>query len=566
MENIDLKQLAEYLRQNMTPKDRLALQRLKISKRRHYGAYKDDPIGYVENILRIDSLWHKQMEILEALVKHQKVMVMSGNSIGKTHIAACAISWFVDTHVPDESKNEACMALSTAPSEQHVKDVLWREIRTQRNGRDLLPKAPRLEYSHNWFAEGFTTRNQEAFKGRHPKYLLVVFDEAIGVDRMFFQAADTMVSHPDNHRWLIIFNPTDPTSYVYDLYVREDWHKIRLSALEHPNIIAGLKGLEPPIPSAVSYTWVLDQLKHECIKITESDVEVGDFEWPPRFTPECKNGTCEHEHQWYRPSPFFSHAVLGQWPSGASDSLWTPALIDFCEKTQFPIPDPSWSIDATEQFVVRFGAPEIGIDPAYQGRDFTAIAVRWGRSLVHAELRQGWEPAWTAGRAKQLANHWAKLARLSPYEIPIKIDKDMFGHAIAQHKGDYRFILISGANRALKENKYANRRSELWVNTVEMAKKREIEWSRLSDEHKRLLSRELLAASHHPDSRGRTFVEKKDQIKKKIGRSPDLADAVNLACMRIWRPKREIVVPEHDRYENFYGYTGNTPSKNWMLA
>ena len=566
MEQIDIRGLAQYLRQNMTKKDIEALRKLKKGKVRYYGEYKDDPVGYVENVLRIHTLWHKQIEILEALVKHQKVMVMSGNSIGKSHIAACAISWWVDTHIPNERANEACMALSTAPSEQHVTDVLWREIRTQRNGRNLLPKAPRLEYSHNWFAEGFTTRNQEAFKGRHPKYLFIVFDEAVGVDRMFFQAADTMISHPDNHRWLIIFNPTDPTSYVYDLFMREDWHKIRLSALEHPNVIAGLKGLEPPIPSAVSYQWVLEQLRNECLKISESDVEVGDFEWPPRYTPECKAKSCEHDHQWYRPSPFFSHAVLGQWPAGSSDSLWTPALIDFCEKHTYEIPDSSSSIDDIENFVKRFGAPEIGIDPAYQGRDFTAIAVVWGKSIVFSELRQGWEPAWTAGRAKQLANYWAKRARLSPYEIPIKIDKDMFGHAIAQYKGNYRFILISGSNRALKESKYANRRSELWCNTSEMAKRREIEWSRLSEEHRRLLAREFLAASHRPDSRGRTFVEKKDQIKKKIGRSPDLADAVNLACMRIWRPQKETIRPEQDRYENFYGYVGNTPSKNWMLT
>ena len=564
MDDSYLRELARVLKENMTTRDKEKLNRIKIEDRKTYEQYKNDPVGYAEKVLGIKTLWHKQVEILKALVTHQKVMVMSGNSVGKSHIAACAVSWWVDTHVPDEARGESCMALSTAPSEQHVTDVLWREIRTQRKGRNLLPKAPRLEYSHSWFAEGFTTRNQEAFKGRHPRYLLVVFDEAIGVDRMFFQAADTMVSHPDDHRWLIIFNPTDPTSYVYDLYTREDWHKIRLSALEHPNVIAGLQGLEPPIPSAVSYEWVVTQLKNECMAIQPSQVEVGDFEWPPRYTVLCKEEKCEHNHQWYRPSPFFSYAVLGQWPSGSSDALWNPALIDYCEKTTYPIPDGNWSLNETENFVRRYGIPEIGIDPAYQGQDFTGIVVIWGRSVVHAELRQGWEPSWTAGKAKQLARYWAKMAQVSEYEIPIKVDKDMFGHAIAQHKGEHRFILISGANKAIREAKYANRRSELWVNTVELARKKEIEWSRLSDTLKGLLSRELLAASHHPDSRGRTFVEKKTEIKKKIGRSPDLADALNLACMRIWRAPKKVPQPERDRYEEFYAATQDD-DRNWMI-
>src|SRR5262245_21733900 len=84
-------------------------------------AYRDDPVGFCRNILGV-KLWHKQIEIAEALVKHRRVLVKSANAIGKSFTVSCLACWFYATHDPG-------ICLVTAPTFRQVKDVTFKEIR-----------------------------------------------------------------------------------------------------------------------------------------------------------------------------------------------------------------------------------------------------------------------------------------------------------------------------------------------------------------------------------------------------------------------------------------------------
>ena len=55
--------------------------------------------------------------------------------------------------------------------------------------------------------------------------------------------------------------------------------------------------------------------------------------------------------------------------------------------------------------------------------------------------------------------------------------------------------------------------------------------SRLSEEVQRELGRQVVAVKYTIDQRGRQVVEAKAETKKRIGRSPDDADAFNLAWL-----------------------------------
>ena len=57
------------------------------------------PVGFARDVLGVD-LWSKQEEVLEALTEHTRVVVKSGNGLGKGFSAAAAILWFLCCHDP----------------------------------------------------------------------------------------------------------------------------------------------------------------------------------------------------------------------------------------------------------------------------------------------------------------------------------------------------------------------------------------------------------------------------------------------------------------------------------
>jgi hypothetical protein len=121
-------------------------------------------------------LTQQQQEICVALLlPPHRVLVRAAHAVRKTWVAACLISWFFDSFPRG-------LCLSTAPTDQRLKDVLWREIRTIRERRGLGgfrgPHMARLETSPDHFACGYTSRDSESFQGRHAESMFFVFDEA----------------------------------------------------------------------------------------------------------------------------------------------------------------------------------------------------------------------------------------------------------------------------------------------------------------------------------------------------------------------------------------------------
>ena len=76
---------------------------------------------------------------------------------------------------------------------------------------------------------------------------------------------------------------------------------------------------------------------------------------------------------------------------------------------------------------------------------------------------------------------------------------------------------------------YPNRRSELWFATAERAADGRLDLSRLPPELLRLIQRQVMAPAWSLDSQGRRVAQAKAETKRRIGRSPDDADALNLA-------------------------------------
>ncbi len=173
--------------------------------------------------------------------------------------------------------------------------------------------------------------------------------------------------------------------------------------------------------------------------------------------------------------------------------------------------------------------PEIGCDVARFGDDDTTIIARVGPVAVHCERHNGWSIDKTAGRLKQLCEELGKRFDWLAEQIPVKIDDDGVGGGVLDLRGHYRFVGINAGSLPTRPADYPNRRSELWFGTVARARAGLVALGRLNKADRDRLGAELLAPRWTIDAAGRRVVEKKDETKKTLRRSPDLADALNLA-------------------------------------
>lgn len=187
-----------------------------------------DPVWKAKNLFGFHP-WSKQAEILHAVRKHKRVAVRSSHGIGKTAIAACVVLDFM-TEGP-------CRVITTAPTWSQVEQLLWREI-AQRHaqiegGFGTIYKTM-LEVDKNWVAMGLSTDTPERFQGHHHERLLLVVDEASGVDELIYEASMGYLT-AGGARMLLIGNPTKTSGTFYRAFKPESgWHRIHVSAFDTP--------------------------------------------------------------------------------------------------------------------------------------------------------------------------------------------------------------------------------------------------------------------------------------------------------------------------------------------
>jgi hypothetical protein len=118
--------------------------------------------------------------------------------------------------------------------------------------------------------------------------------------------------------------------------------------------------------------------------------------------------------------------------------------------------------------------------------------------------------------------------------IPIKLDDDGTGGAVGAflRAEGYAAYLMGAGTRAMDEEHSVRRRDELWFHAAGRARAGLIKLGALDRPTRARLRQQLLSPAGGYDERsGRLVVESRDETKKKIGRSPDDADAMPLAYL-----------------------------------
>ena len=163
-------------------------------------------------------------------------------------------------------------------------------------------------------------------------------------------------------------------------------------------------------------------------------------------------------------------------------------------------------------------APKIlGVDPARFGDDRSVIIRRQGLKASDIVMFRGLDNMQLAARVAQICQDWDPDA--------VFIDSGGGAGVLDRLRQlDYDPVEVPFGGRAILEQQFVNRRTEMWWNMKE--------WIEAggwipSDP---MLRQELSTPTYWFDSQGRKVLESKDEIKKRLqgGASPDIADALAL--------------------------------------
>jgi len=146
-----------------------------------------------------------------------RICVSSGHGVGKTALVAWIIHWYISTHPEPQ-------IVVTANTGAQLTDKTWRELAVWKglaiNGFQFEWNATTYRFighEATWYAAAtkWSAHNSEAFAGTHEQNVLMVFDEASGIEDVIWEvAAGAFTSH--GGMWLAFGNPTRNSGRFYE--------------------------------------------------------------------------------------------------------------------------------------------------------------------------------------------------------------------------------------------------------------------------------------------------------------------------------------------------------------
>ena len=242
--------------------------------------YEKDPVGFIRGVLGVKNLTQEQVVICESVRDSRLTNVQASHGIGKTFISACLVLWWLFA--------VGGVVVTTAPTEQQVKNLLWKEIRRLHASHEAVLGGVcdtlQLKVNEEAFAYGFTAKDysKDSFQGIHEKKLLLIQDEANGISQDINDGFESCITG-SNNRGLKIGNPVTPSTPFHESCIKSH---IRIPVWSHPNVVwayelhsDGIHRLKPHVAKAIvqydakGYVTILPQ-----------------EQWPPEFPRDIIDG------------------------------------------------------------------------------------------------------------------------------------------------------------------------------------------------------------------------------------------------------------------------------------
>jgi hypothetical protein len=466
--------------------------------------FENDPVGFVTQGLK-ENVWSKQQEILESVRDNKRTAVPACHAPGKSHIAARIVAWWISVHPVGTAQ-----VVSTATTFRQVRNILWQGIRKVHERHNLAGEVFTVEWKidNNIVGYGFGggQNDESAVQGIHAPHLLVIVDEAGGINETLGRSLEALMTGGHTRLLLLGNPPTDQEGSFFERACNSDlYNVIPISAYNTPNFTGEDAGICSSCPPSVSEHPVTDHLV--------------DKTWVDDVISEFGDD-----------SAFVEARVHARFPTSSTNKV-------------IPL---SWAEMSTDNEDFMSGETiQLGVDIASDGGDEFAIAWNDGGKLSVRHNSSGAANANAvdvAGVILQqiLAAERVHRERGVTEKVRVKIDVIGVGWGVRsvldrwkdEKRHSSEIIPVSVGERAGDAGKFGNQRAEMWWNCRTLLQPQRTEEG-VTQEIRLNLDRKTLAQLSTPtyksDSSGRIVIEKKSEMKRRGMNSPDRAEAVLLA-------------------------------------
>jgi len=450
-----------------------------------YARYLYNPTAYVEEIIlarQLDiSVEPHQADLLDALARYDRVAVKAGNGMGKDTTTAWAIEWYLLTH-------PMAKVPCTSGVFRQVYSMLWSEVQkwSKRSlaAQYLRPLSTRVEvvgYEKEWFAEGFTAQQESEAEGYHAPHLLYCITEAKAVEDQIWRAVFKACTGEGNK----IFAQSVPGPKL------GNFHKVF---------------------TELRKTWKCFSYP-AAVKVTRADTGVEEYFPTSRL---ISKNSVDEKLAYGEDGPLFQAGVLANFISQSDESV-------------IPL---DWIELAQQRWVVRkekdLWGPFIGVgcDVARSGTDRTVLATRFGSAIKELSRFSSQDTMQTAGRVMRVLQHNQGGTAV--------VDVIGLGAGVVDRLRELKAKVIafnSSERTPLSDRSgelsFLNMRAFAWWTMRDLLDPRNNADICLPPDD--FLTADLVTPRWKVTSSGSIQIEGKDEIKKRLGRSTDDADAVVMA-------------------------------------
>lgn len=487
---------------NETPEEHREAARRAQSYAEFKAKYRDDPAGFVLDCFS----WRDgkgptayQLEILRAIPDKKRVCVRGPHGLGKTALSAWLVLWFALTRDGEDWKMP-----TTAGAWRQLTKFLWPEIHKWARALkwDVIGRMPfddRLELQtmglklQTGEAFAVASNNPELIEGAHGDCLFYLYDESKAIAEATFDAAEGAFSNAgeetSNEAYAVAFStPGEPQGRFYDIQHRkpgfEDWWA-RAVTLEE-TIAAGRVARDWAVQRARQWGAESALYQRRVLGNFASDDESGVI---PLAWVEAAQ---ERWAEWKDAGKPGELEALGVDVGGGND----PSVLA-----------KNYSVSEPERLpAVKRAIDELLYETSGDPLAISSVAARTLNTLpalrtVVDVIGLG------SGTASDLRRNG--FTRVLGFVAGGSPPKDASGNELSDRSGDMLF---------------ADARSWAWWAMREMLDPQYAEgWALPPDDR---LTGDLTAPKWREWGKGRIKVESKDDIRKRIRRSTDAADAV----------------------------------------
>lgn len=434
-------------------------------------------------------LWSVQREIMQAVVTHERVAVKACHASSKTFTAARMVLWFLARYTD-------AIVVTTAPTWNQVEKLLWGEVHAAlAKSRYKFPKAllTGLSFAPEFpkrYAYGLSTSvtNQDEgvrFQGIHAENILVIMDEAPGVDPKIWTAIEGARAG-GNTRILAIGNPTISSGPFHDAFTnkRSGWKCFTISAFGSPNL------------EGITLDMLIGNEEKGIAPLSEEELKVEKFQGLV-----TRKWVKEKYYEWGPNHPLWEARVLGEFPHQSEDSLLSLA----------------WLEAASRNTTKGKGKCTAGVDVAGPGEDETVVTIRRGCEIL---VHKAFSMKDSRGEVVNLLNGYKDELQA------VNVDAIGIGLHFHTHLLDQGFpsVPIIAQSPSSDSEKYFNEKAEFYWGFRMRCEQGDL--SGLTDE---TTIGQLAGIRFKHNSRGQIEIESKDNARKRGVKSPDRAESIVLA-------------------------------------